>query len=631
MKDCSFLILGLLFLTVGVHAAPVTPAGYLNGPVTVGVSATSPFPVTISGGISSGVNLGTSASATNPQRSGDATTGFYSDTVSTLDGACSGVNCVTINATGVGVGTTLPAYHLQSVQPITTTLTTPISQGATGWYLPVSSTAALSVGEIVQGTSIPNPTIIVYKSGGSAAATTTANGGGSGSSVTVTSGTGISVGMLITDTTTPAHVANQCIVNYVSGTTVQSPCSLAAITNTETLVFYPAVTMSQQSTVTVANGASINFTSNGTDASVNSLTSYGDVTVGGALNLFNGPTTPSAGGETGPSYSVMTLNGLQFINTYTPAGSNGGNLYMGINAGPVFTNNAGWNATYLGTNNTVFGQGGPLHGGTSAGSDTCFGYGTCGSMIAGSQNTAMGVLAGNAIVNGNNNTTIGFSAGQQVVGNNNTIIAEYDGGTSGTKLGNGSANIIIGYDVGLNTLQTGSNNILIGTSSATDTAAAATSFQLNVNNSITGTIAGGTNPSVCSVGTLCRLGHLTAGNFNATTDQAITIGPLTSGNINYLSAATKYIITEIDVGNCSAAATTSAGGFYTATSKGGTIIGAVGTTYANCTSSTTRQRLTAVTNMDTTLFTAAIIYLSLTTPKGSAVTGDVDIYGIPYN
>ena len=63
----------------------------------------------------------------------------------------------------------------------------------------------------------------------------------------------------------------------------------------------------------------------------------------------------------------------------------------------------------------------------------------------------------------------------------------------------------------------------------------------------------------------------------------------------------------------------------------GTIIGAVTTAYTNCTGATTMQRLQALTNEDSNTFTAATLFLSLTTAQGTAATGDVYVMGIPIN
>lgn len=137
-------------------------------------------------------------------------------------------------------------------------------------------------------------------------------------------------------------------------------------------------------------------------------------------------------------------------------------------------------------------------------------------------------------------------------------------------------------------------------------------------------------PSICGLWTECIIGSLTSANFNVLTDQAITINPLTPGASGYVSSATHYKIVRIFVDNCSTSLTTAQGGFYTAVSKGGTIIGAITTPYTGCTSAITQADISAVTNMNTSIFTATTLYLSLTQAQGGAATGDVYVVGIPF-
>jgi hypothetical protein len=251
----------------------------------------------------------------------------------------------------------------------------------------------------------------------------------------------------------------------------------------------------------------------------------------------------------------------------------------------------------------------------------------------------------------NNNTCLGTNSCRVVAANNNSVVGSGSlaasatggqnsvlGGNSGTVLATGAANLILGANVATTTLTGGAFNILMDASNQAtadvDTPAANTTDMLNIKRSIAGTTtnhANNNNPTLCAIGMHCVLGVLRAANFNITTDQSIAIRPLTGNNVGYLAGATKYIVTDIYVGNCSASLTTAKGGFYTAASKGGTIIGAVTTPFTNCTGATTMQRLAALTNEDTTIFTAATLFLSLTTAQGGAATGDVYVMGIPIN
>jgi hypothetical protein len=68
-------------------------------------------PIT-AGGAATIINLGTSASVTNPQRNGDPTTGLFSPATSTVAVAVGGTQQLTVNSTGVGIGTSTLAAGL---------------------------------------------------------------------------------------------------------------------------------------------------------------------------------------------------------------------------------------------------------------------------------------------------------------------------------------------------------------------------------------------------------------------------------------------------------------------------------------------------------------------------------------
>jgi hypothetical protein len=331
----------------------------------------------------------------------------------------------------------------------------------------------------------------------------------------VASGTGIFGGMLMYDTTTPANIPSQCIVNTNTSGSIFTPCTVN-VTNGDTIVFYPTITLSQQTTGNIAASTSLTFTNAGSDAQFNGLTTLTNLTVGGQINLFQSTINGSDLPETGPNQPLITVNGTTFLNTYTPPGSNGGNLYMGFGAGPT-SEPQGYIGLFQQTNNTAFGDGYVLNNLTSGGSDACFGYQTCQSMNTGAENSIFGTNAGNAITTGIYNTIMGFAFyGNNASGSNNTLIGGLAGsnqsytqfynynnvtaigataleningsGGNNTALGysagsavtSGTNNLVLGYSVASGTLATGSNNILVGTSSATDTPASGSSNEINI-------------------------------------------------------------------------------------------------------------------------------------------------------
>ncbi|HTB11092.1 MAG TPA: tail fiber domain-containing protein [Bryobacteraceae bacterium] len=86
----------------------------------------------------SGITLGTSASATNPQRSGDVTTGLFSPATSAVAISSAGTEMMRVNGAGVGIGTTSP----------NSTLVVSGSSGYTPGILNVLNTTTSSNGTI---------------------------------------------------------------------------------------------------------------------------------------------------------------------------------------------------------------------------------------------------------------------------------------------------------------------------------------------------------------------------------------------------------------------------------------------------------------------------------------------------
>jgi hypothetical protein len=114
------------------------------------------------------------------------------------------------------------------------------------------------------------------------------------------------------------------------------------------------------------------------------------------------------------------------------------------------------------------------------------------------------------------------------------------------------------------------------------------------------------------------LGSLVGANFNDNTDdqQVLLIG-----------LAGRWRITKISVTNTSVPGmSTAAGGFYTATAKGGTPIVAAAQVYTGLTNAATVLDLTLA--VPTQSFVSSTpLYLNLTTKQGVAATADIYVYG----
>jgi hypothetical protein len=116
------------------------------------------------------------------------------------------------------------------------------------------------------------------------------------------------------------------------------------------------------------------------------------------------------------------------------------------------------------------------------------------------------------------------------------------------------------------------------------------------------------------------LGRLISANFNSTSDQVISVN----------CSSNNYIIKNITVKNASISLTTAAGGFYTATSKGGTAIVAATQVYSGLTASTKFINLTLASTLGTDIRTETSLYFSLSTAQGAAATADIFIEGSCY-
>jgi hypothetical protein len=102
------------------------------------------------------VNLGSSSSATNPERSGDATTGLFSSTTGAVSVSSGGTEKMRVNGTGVGIGTASPAtlldvYSASATTGIRNIGTFALGTGSGGGFFADASTIPTATGQRVGG------------------------------------------------------------------------------------------------------------------------------------------------------------------------------------------------------------------------------------------------------------------------------------------------------------------------------------------------------------------------------------------------------------------------------------------------------------------------------------------------
>ncbi len=425
-----------------------TPAveAYVNNAWTSLLSSSS---------LGSGLTLGTSASKTNPQKSGDVTTGLYSDAAATVEVAASGTPVVSFTTSGVNI--TTGGLNIASVNGLSfpadfnTDASIAIGSGALAYQ--------------ALGTAAQNNIAIGYQALSSSGLTTAAYNN-------------IAVGYRVLNNNTSGNTnTGMGVIALTSNTTGFSNSGFGA-------------GALRQNTVG----------SNNTAAGYSSLyynTTGGNNTAMGAYAMIG-----VLGSElTGSNNIAMGVNALHQIETTAAS-----NTAIGANA--LYYNTTGATNTAVGaaamngvsgseltgTNNVALGANALYQIQTTANNNSAVGYNALYYNSVAGSNTAMGYKAiqGSSLValTGGGNTAMGASSLVQLQGAaaNNTAF----GNGVGHALTTGSNNTLLGYSVGSSTLATGSNNILIGTSSSVDTPATNTSNFLNIGNVIFATGMTGT-------------------------------------------------------------------------------------------------------------------------------------------
>lgn len=136
-QTCAAGLAGMVQWT-GTAASPNNKLEFCNGTSWYAIATPD-----------TGILFGATATAANPSRTGDAGTGFFSDTAATVEVALAGVEALRVTATGsVGIGTATPAHKLEVNGSVN------LSSIAKGYYIagnkvlfqPASDTTSLAVG-----------------------------------------------------------------------------------------------------------------------------------------------------------------------------------------------------------------------------------------------------------------------------------------------------------------------------------------------------------------------------------------------------------------------------------------------------------------------------------------------------
>jgi hypothetical protein len=360
---------------------PGTPANGMlryNSTATAAVEAyiNGAWAALATGGGSTTITLGTSASVTNPQRSGDATTGFYSAAVNTVGVAAGGIEAMQWNTIASGVdylsvtpgksgtapqiavaGTTSPQNL--NLAPVGTTGVLQFNGGTMFWQDTTHSNMVLGASTL--------PANISQSGGGS-------NGQGN---------VAVGVGTLNVNTTGYQNTAVGYLALNANTTAIR-----------ETAVGYDALG---------SNTTGVNNTAVGWNALNTNTTGAGNT----AMGVYSLTTNSTGVNNTAVGYTALGANSFGGSNTAVGvsalyANTNGGtNTAIGV--GALYSNTTGGDNTGLGTY--------ALTQNTTGMQNTAIGYGALGSNTTGIANTALGFSVASTTLNGgSNNILIGTSS-----------------------------------------------------------------------------------------------------------------------------------------------------------------------------------------------------------------------------
>lgn len=437
--------------TMSGDATSNTTTGALTlSPVNSNIGSFTNANITVNGkglvtaatnGGAAGITLGTSASVTNPQRTSDATTGLFSPAVNTVAISEGGSEAMRINASGVGIGTTVPGAPLEVDGTGT----------STGWFVSTGAVSA-SGGSGLSGMISLEPTASGQRLGfltfGRDSSGTAFNSlaiqGFTSQAWTDNS----AEGSYLTFSTTPNNSATRAEVmrldqNGNVGIGSTTPNSALDISQKTSAVSLPAGTTAQRPSPIVGM---IRYNSD-----VPALEAY----YGSAWNTLG-----SGGGGSTPGYVVQAAASYERefqtgsanmpdqkesnnLTAKLNAARRNQSLFLGYQAGQVNT----------ATQNTFLGyQAGSSD--TSGNSNTAIGYQAGTAITIGATNTFLGNIAGSTVTTASNDVCIGYNAQCAPTGSSNTVIGANTNATI-------SASILIGQGVS-SSGASGSGDIIIG-------------------------------------------------------------------------------------------------------------------------------------------------------------------------
>jgi len=414
---------------------------------------------TLSGTSTSSSSLGTSAGATSPARSDDATTGLFSGTSATVSTSISGTERLRVTANGIDLAASgyLNYYAIGGLGVL---------------EFPYGDTSSIAVGyEALTAQNSGNR----YNTAVGRSALATATGANYNTALgnnalndlgNGTMNTAVGAGALQLTTTGNYNTAVGAFSSYyVTGTGNTGLGNYAMVYagsgNNNTAVGNYAMASNSSYQLTGNYNTAVG------DKALYSIrtTASGNTAIGGQA-LYS---TTTAGWNSALGYQALYSNTTGVYN-----------IAVGYQA--LYSTSTGLQNTVVGTaaaysntggsNNQALG-GWALYYNTTGHNNTAIGdyaINGAGVSLTGSYNAALGTHAlYRAQGAASNNVGIGYQAGSQVTtGGNNTIL---------------------GQSVASTTLATGSYNILIGYSSAVDTPAAATTYWLNIGNTIYGDLS----------------------------------------------------------------------------------------------------------------------------------------------